>query len=129
MIIELWERLLGYDKWPETSARFETADLEKTAHTDRAGNVSYTWASQDTIIWIDRLGSTHRASFRVPDDSPIYQMIDGDTVTIRYNPAKPDHYYYRELLKTRIATAVKYTFWGLIFLALIGLRVWLGRKN
>jgi hypothetical protein len=129
MFIELYERLLGYDKWTETTAHFEAADLQKTAHTDKAGNVSYTWASLDTIVWTDQMGAAHSASFKVPDDSPIYQMIDGDTVNIRYNPAKPDRYYYRELLKTRLLTTAKYAFLGLFFLALIGLRIWLGERK
>jgi endonuclease YncB( thermonuclease family) len=127
MLIKLWEHLRVYDKWPEATARFETADLQKTTHTDRAGNVSHTWASLDTLVWTDRLGTSHSANFKVPDDSSIYQMIDGDTVTIRYNPSRPDRFYYRELLKTRITTCVKYSIVVLFFLALIGLRVWLGR--
>jgi hypothetical protein len=125
MLIELWERLRGYDKWVETTARFESADMQTQSHTDRGGNVSYTYSSFDTLVWTDTQGTEHSADFHVPDDSPVYQMIDGDKVTIRYNPAKPDHFYYRELLQTRVHSAAKIALVILFFLALVFLRVWL----
>jgi hypothetical protein len=125
MTTKLWERLRGYDKWIETTASFESAELEKTAHTDRGGNVSYTWSSFDTIAWTDQKGATHRAEFRVPDDSPIYQLVDGNKATIRYNPADPDHFYYPDLLHTRIATLMKRIGLTLLFLAVLSLFMWI----
>jgi Protein of unknown function (DUF3592) len=133
MTTKLWEHLRGYDKWIETTATFESADLEKTPHTDRGGNVTYTWASFDTIVWTDQTGTTHRADFRVPDDSPIYQLVDGNTATIRYNPANPDRFYYPDLLRARIATTLRRAgliFLGLAFLlVLMELSAWLNLKS
>jgi hypothetical protein len=128
MTTKLWERLRGYDKWIETTAHLEAADLEKTAHVDRGGNVSYTWSSFDTIAWTDQAGTTHKASFRVPDDSPIYQLIDGNNATIRYDPAEPERFYYPDLLRTRIHTILKRIGLTILFLAIlslfIGLHIW-----
>jgi hypothetical protein len=128
MLIEFWERLRGYDKWVATIARFESADLENHVHTDRAGNVSYTWTSFDTLLWTDTHGTEHSADFRVPDDSPIYQMIDGDKVTIRYNPTRPDRYYYRELLQTRVHTVLKIAFWTMFCAVLCGGLLWFSHR-
>ena|ERR1700744_1047926 len=101
MLIEIWERLLGFDKWIETEATVTTSDMEKTAHMDRGGHVSYTYGSGDEITWIDESGEKHHAEFKVSDDSPLYQLVGGEKVTIRYNPSNPDKYHYPELLRAR----------------------------
>lgn len=129
MITKLWERALGYDKWIETTATFKAAKAQKTPHNGRDGSVSYTYDSLDTISWTDQSGTTHRADFKVPDDSPIYQLIDGNQGTIRYDPAQPDRFYYADLFRTRITTVMQrigYTILFLVILTLfIALRIWL----
>ena len=127
MLIELWERLRGYDKWTITTARFESAELKQTAHLDRGGNVNYTYASNDELVWTDATGTRRSATFTVPDDSPLYQFIGGEGVTIRYNPARSDHYYYRELLQTRLATIRKRIYWTLGFGIFLAFFSWLSQ--
>ena len=41
MLIEIWERPHGYDKWVQTEAKIESSDVEKRKRpiTDRYGNV------------------------------------------------------------------------------------------
>jgi hypothetical protein len=111
MLIEIWERLRGYNKWIQTEAQFESSKVEESkqfgAYRQQDGS---TWASDDVLVWTDRQGQRHGVEFQVPDDSPLYQFVDGETVTIRYNPAKPDQFYLRELLRTRVRTAFKTTF-------------------
>ncbi len=110
MLIEIWERLRGYDKWIQVEAKIESSDLEETKNYDRYGRqMESTWESEDEIVWTDKMGEEQRADFKVPDDSPIYQLVDGETVTIRYNPAKSEEFYYRELLRTKVHTAFKLT--------------------
>jgi uncharacterized protein DUF3592 len=110
MLIEIWERLRGYDKWIQVDARVESSNLQETKNYDRSGNqIESSWESDDEIVWTDNMGQEQRADFNVPDDSPIYQLVGGETVTIRYNPAKPEEFYYRELLRTRVHTAFKLT--------------------
>jgi hypothetical protein len=126
MLIELWERLRGYDKWVQTEAKVESSDLEKTPVVDRYGKVvSYSYSSGDTLTWTDAAGEKQYADFTVPDDSPLYQLIGGETLTIRYDPAQPDRFYLRELLRTRIHTAVKTTLISLLCLIVFGGRFFL----
>ena len=129
MMTKLWEHTLGYDKWIETTANIETSKLEKTPHYGRDGGVSYTYHSLDTISWVDESGAIHRATFRVPDDSPIYQLVDGNRTTIRYDPNQPDHFYYPDLCRTRVATVLRRIGFTILFLGVlslfIALRIWL----
>ncbi|MBB6143565.1 hypothetical protein HNQ77_001514 [Silvibacterium bohemicum] len=131
MMTKLWERVRGYDKWIETAATFEAAKVQKTPHNGRDGSVSYTYNSLDTISWTDQSGATHRAEFKVPDDSPIYQLVDRNQATIRYDPDQPDRFYYPDLFRTRIATVLQrigYTILFLVILSLfIALNSWLSR--
>jgi len=130
MMTKLWERVLGYDKWIETTATFEAADVQKTPHYGRDGSVSYTYNSLDKISWTDQSGSTHRADFRVPDDSPIYQLVDGNQATIRYDPAQPSRFYYPDLFRTRITIVLQRVGYAILFLVIlslfIALHIWLG---
>jgi|HubBroStandDraft_5_1064220.scaffolds.fasta_scaffold51665_2 hypothetical protein len=120
MLIEIWERLRGYDKWIEVAAKIESSEVEKTPITDRSGRViDYSYESGDMLTWTDRQGEKQYADFTVPDDSPLYQLVGGEAVTIRYNPARPDQYYFRELLRTRVHTAVKATITTIIVLAAV----------
>lgn len=116
MVIEIWERLRGYDKWIQAEATVESSNVEKTPIQGRyGGTVGYAYSSGDRLTWIDRQGEKQYADFTVPDDSPLYQMVGGETVTIRYDPANPDRFYYRELLRTKVHTAVKSTLIALVF--------------
>ena len=121
MLIEIWERLHGYDKWVQVEATVESSRVKETAHSDRSGNVSYTYGSGDVLVWTDRQGARKTGSFTVPDDSPLYQLVGGESITIRYNPADPDEFYFRELLRTRVNSAIKrfifiVTFFGIVVL-------------
>lgn len=121
MLIEIWERLRGYDKWIETQASIESSNLEKTPIADRYGNVvDYSYASGDMLTWTDHQGEKQYGDFTVPDDSPLYQLVGGETVTIRYDPASPDRFYFRDLLRTKVHTAVKTTLVVLLFLIVFG---------
>jgi hypothetical protein len=130
MLIEIWERLRGYDKWVETQAKFESSDVEKKPIRDRSGTVvDYRYVSGDLLTWTDRQGKKQSASFTVPDDSPIYQMVGGESVTIRYNPARPDRFYYRELLRTRVHTGFKITLTVLVFLGIAAVAFYLRMQS
>lgn len=125
MLIEIWERMRGYDKWVQTEATINSSNVEKTEHVDRAGNTSYTWASGDGLVWVDLQGQQHGADFRVDDESPLYQLVGGESVTIRYNPAKPDEYYFRELLRSRVRRLFQLALYTAIFVAVLACLIWL----
>jgi len=121
MLVELWERLRGYDKWIEADAKIESSKVEQAEHVDRGGNVSYTYASGDQVVWTDSRGGRQRADFKVDDESPLYQLVGGETVNIRYNPAKPEEFYFRDLLRSRMRRFFQLTFYTLLFLGFLAL--------
>jgi hypothetical protein len=124
MLIEIWERLRGYDKWIQTEATVASSTVEETKQTVHGQPAPSTWASGDELVWTDRLGQRQSAEFTVPDDSPLYQLIGGEKVTIRYNPAQPERFYYRELLRTRVHTAVKTAFGVFLFAGAVAWLFW-----
>jgi hypothetical protein len=128
MLIEIWERLRGYDKWLQAEATIESSKVEEQPITNRSGAVmDYAYSSGDVLTWTDGNGEKQYADFSVPEESPLFQLIGGETVTIRYNPAKPEEFYYRELLRTKVHSAFKTTLiCGLIigfFVLLFTLRI------
>jgi len=102
MLIELWERLCGYDKWTETKAFVESSDLRQKGAQYGIGGATPKLGSWIRIAWTDSQGWRRAAEFGADDESPFYQLVGGETVTIRYNPAKPQQYYCRDLLKARV---------------------------
>ena len=72
---------------------------------DRPGQVYYSYGSGDEITWADSSGQKHCAEFNVSDDSPLYQLVGGEKVVIRYNPSNPDKYHYPELFRARFVAA------------------------
>ncbi|MGB8099546.1 MAG: DUF3592 domain-containing protein [Terracidiphilus sp.] len=126
MILELYERLRGYDKWVETQAKVESSDVDKSPVTNRFGQVvSYRYSAGDILTWVDSHGENQYANFDVGENSPLYQLLGGESVTIRYDPASPDRFYYRDLLKTRVNSVLRTTLAVLIVLACVILGGWL----
>jgi hypothetical protein len=126
MLIEIWERLRGYDKWIETEAEVESSKVSETLDSE-SGNVTY--GSGEVLVWADQQGENQRAYFTVPDDSPLYQFVGGESIPIRYNPAEPDEYYLRELVETRIHTIAKRVVIPLVLICFYALFAWLGMRH
>lgn len=107
MLIEIWERLRGYNKWIQTEATIESSKLEDLGfwsfRKDRSLRLGVydLWQSKCDIGWTDASGASHTAGYAVSERSPLFQMFEGQTISIRYNPANPDKYYIRELFKHR----------------------------
>lgn len=117
MLIELWERLRGYDKWIQTEATIKSSKLVKmqpgwpwkTGH--KSQNPDGGWQSNCVISWTDALGSSHTGRYWVSERSRLFQRYDGQTVGIRYDPAKPGEYYLRELSRQKARFILKRLFW------------------
>jgi hypothetical protein len=104
--------------------------VEKRPIRDRSGaGGDYEYASGDFLTWTDRQGEKQYASIPVPDDTPLYQMVGGETVTIRYDPARPDRFYYRELLCTKVHRAVKVTLTVLLLLGISAVAFFLRSRS
>ena len=120
MFIELWERVRGYDKWVAANAKIESSQVTGSPIVNRSGQIiDYSYRAGDVITWSDPTGATHSADFDVNDQSPLYQYIGGESVPIRYDPADPDRFYYRDLLRTRVSSAIRATLTLLVILAVL----------
>lgn len=125
MLLAFWERLRGYDKWVEVEAAIEQSDVTERPIANRWGEVvDYERAAGDLITWTDQTGEKQYAAFTVEEASKLYLLVDGQTVTIRYDPAHPDHFYYRDLLRSRVARALRTALWTIAVLALLILAAW-----
>ena len=124
MFLELWERLRGYDQWVETQAAVERSDVSVTSYTGRSGEVIDTYDAGDVITWIDSNGEKQYATFDVEEGSPLFQLVGGESVTIRYDPAHPDRFYYRDLLRSRVRSACKAILTILVIAGLVGGFIW-----
>ena len=61
------------------------------------------------------------AVFQAFEESPLYQLIEGDTVNIRFNPAKPSEYYLPGLAQSGLTRTWKLTvFWLMLIVLGIG---------
>jgi hypothetical protein len=95
MLIEMWERLRGYDKWVETEAAIKSSELaEVEVRRIRPNRFSEAepvdeWHSTCELAWTDKAGTQHTDQFEVAEGSPLFQLYDGQTVNIRYDPANP----------------------------------------
>ena len=113
MLIEIWERLRGYNKWIQTEATIKSSKLADV----EIGKIRYSrwsedesvdeWQSNCAVAWRDRAGVSHEAEFTVAEDSPLFQLYDGQTVIIRYNPANPDQFYLRGISGSKAHTWLK----------------------
>ena len=122
MLIEIWERLRGYDKWVQTNAVVCRSGTEQVLHEGR--RPYFTTEAGDVIEWTDPTGEKQYAEFNAPEGSKLFQLTTGDAVEIRYNPAKPDDFYYRDLLQLRVRQAAGATFAVLLVLSFYGLVIW-----
>ena len=107
MLIEIWERLRGYDKWIQTEASIKSARLAEVQVFN--SGAAKEWRSASTLEWKDEVGKQHTASYGVSDNSPLFQLYEGDRAIIRFNPADPNEYYLPGVLKSRVMSAIKWT--------------------
>jgi len=135
MLIEIWERLRGYDKWVQTEATIKSSQLDEVevarVRTSRYGDSEpiTEWQSTCSLVWTDNTGHARSAYYEVSENSALFQLYDGQTETIRPNPSDPDKYYIRDLLRDRIVSTLKWkvapAFGGAALLAAYLLLEWL----
>ncbi len=124
MLAKLWERMEGYDRWIPVEATIESSELAEVEVGPGAGKGNKQplkeWRSFCTISWVDSNGGEHKARFEVSEGSPLFQLYEGQTVAIRYDPGTPNEFYLPGVLKSKVVSTL--TRWTLIVvLALIAL--------
>lgn len=120
MLIEIWERLRGYDKWVETQATIKTSTTKKTSRKVKGGRQDI-WSATNSILWTTWQGQTQSADFYLADISQLKHFVVGETVTIRYNPANPSNFYLPKLLLLDLRKWIKLTAMLLAWIAFVAL--------
>jgi hypothetical protein len=125
MLIELWERLRGYDKWIETEAEVKSSELlgidfpGKDGHEKQKNAIA--WNSECRFVWQDYAGNEHIGSFVADEESSLYQLCDGEKFSIRINPRNPEDFYVRGLLESDFARAWKAALWFTLMILILTL--------
>jgi hypothetical protein len=120
MFIELWERIRGYDKWPQTEAAIRSSTLaEVEVGHNRNGAPIMAWQNSCVLVWSDPAGGSQLDEFSVFESSPLFQLYEGQKVTILCDPANPGNYFFPELLRSKAIRAIKVTLGFVIAAALV----------
>lgn len=129
MLIEIWERLRGYDKWIPVEARvYSTSEIRKKLGKRYHASPSSQF-SGELLVWQDQRGETRFGTFLTHETSPLYQLVEGEPIAIRYNPAKPGRYYCRPHFTACCGLIAKWIFMGTIGLGFIAWRIWMIFKH
>lgn|GEM_PF-6982954 len=59
------------------------------------------------IIWKDAAGESHSEQFAVGEESPLYQLSEQDTLTIRIKPGQADKFYIRGQIESTVWSVCK----------------------
>jgi hypothetical protein len=102
MLIEIWERVRGYNEWTPTIA---------TVQSSTVGSQSVC-----KIVWEDQHCIQHTATFKAFEESPLYQLREGDTVSIRFNPDRPGEFYLPGLFQSKLARTFRLGVCAIVFI-------------
>ncbi|MGA7339917.1 MAG: DUF3592 domain-containing protein [Terracidiphilus sp.] len=108
MLIEIWERLRGYDKWIQTEAAVQSSHIDEVVvAATRSGKPIYGWQGNEEVSWVDKDGVRQCEPLAVSESSPVFKLYDGNPLVIRYNPASPCDFYVREQLRYQVNLGAK----------------------
>lgn len=121
MLLRLWERLRGYDKSLPVVATVQSAELcsvDQMPSDNTKPPVALGTEAVCRIKWHDQNQNEHAGEFRAFEESPLYQLCDGDEVRIRINPSTPSEYYLPGLLRSELDRMWKLTVFTLMMIIL-----------
>jgi Protein of unknown function (DUF3592) len=101
MVTGFWAvRRRGCHKWPEVEAKILSSEIREphvAGFEDPGPSSSFALECEArcAISWTDSSGKKHLSEYGVPESSPLFQLYEGQTVTIRCDPARPDDFYLR----------------------------------
>jgi len=89
MIEELLARLRGIDKWPETVATVVSVDrVPAVGRSPASATITFNYRPKEAEI--------QSGSFFVGDQSSLYNLDEGDSFPVQYNPTRPERFYSSE---------------------------------
>ncbi len=111
MLTEIWEKIRGYDEWLETEATVISSVPKPSGVLDggkASKNPSATqWNAVVRIVWKGASGESYAEQFEVGEDSPLYQLCEGDTLQVRVNSKRPAEFYVRGLIESNFMSVWK----------------------
>ena len=110
--IEGWERFRGYDRWLPAMGTVRSTAMS------RVGG-GFAWQAVCEVVWQDQRGSEYAGTFKAFEESPLYQLSEGETLNIRIKPANPSDYYLPELIQSHLTRAWRFTLFTLMILLLL----------
>ena len=117
-------KLFGREKWVETEARVTESSIRDLGLLVSRPKSTYNDALV-RIVWTDGRGVTHEGQFEAPEESPLFQLIEGDTLPIKYNFSAADEFEVPGLARDQAASAAKKVVFALVVGAVVIL-VWFG---
>ena len=129
MLIEIWERLRGYDKWvPAEAYVCSVTEIRKKLGKRYQIPADIQFSGQ-LLLWFDDYELPSFGTFVTHETSPLYQLLEGESIVILYNPAKPDQYYCRPHFLSWGATITKAVLGVAIFGGFLVWRIWMILKH
>jgi hypothetical protein len=129
MLVELWERLRGCDKWTPAVATVQSTELTRLGPVgnDKSNPpVALAWESICKIKWTDQNQVDRTGMFHAYEESPLYQLVEGNTICIRFDPANPSEFYLPGMIESGLVRTWKLTIYAVMMIALaIGFIVFL----
>src|ERR1035437_9363474 len=86
MLMECYVRHRGIDQWPRVDATVKSA----VQHPGRFTVCKLVFA------YVDLHGELHAVRCGIHNDSSLFNVVQGDTFPVRYNPAKPSQWFSDE---------------------------------
>lgn len=102
MLIEIWEWLRGYRKWAQAEAQVKFLKEDHLLHDKSGKDLHYSSITGGRLVWRSASGEWHHADLERFGADAKYPFAEGETVTIRYNPANPIQFYSRALSEMKV---------------------------
>jgi hypothetical protein len=125
MLIEIWEWLRGYRKWQQAEAQVKFLKEDHLLHDKSGKDLHYSQITGGRLVWTSASGEWHHADLERLGEDAKYPFAEGETVTIRYNPAEPTQFYSRALSEMKVRRFVAGTFTAIAVAAMSIGYVWI----
>jgi len=118
MLVKIWERLRGIDKWPQTTATVTEITYDSLPRGGHMANVAFRYR--------DPNGEDQYWTYTVDSMTSLYNIQPNDTFSVWFNPKRPEQNFSDEIESTANRTLVIILF-AAVMIALI-VFVWIFRR-
>lgn len=118
MIEELWLRLRGVDKWPETMAT-----VVSVSRYEKPNGRTTTPAADVTFFYRDGNNEQQSGFYTVDENSSLFNISENDTISVRFNPRHPERHWCDEYALPTWQNG--YIFGGVVVLVVAAVSAWI----